>query len=168
MKMGELIFRAWYYLRLGYGTYMSFIVGFVTFVSTTYYLAVERMPLLKEVFSHFYMYVIVSLMLIVSFCVFLGWLHMKRTLAYPTQVRINVEANPYNYIRIPGKETEIIWPLWSVLLQTFQRFLEKENVMTEEEKKEFENVINKIEILRKGGVIGTPRQRQLSKKVDQG
>lgn len=93
---------------------------------------------------------------------------MKRTLAYPTQVRINVEANPYNYIRIPGKETEIIWPLWSVLLQTFQRFLEKENVMTEEEKKEFENVINKIEILRKGGVIGTPRQRQLSKKVDQG
>ena len=107
------------------------------------------------------MFVIVGIVVFGPLGVFIGWLHMKGTLAYPTDVTINVEANPYNYKMMPGKETEISWPLWTVLLGTLQKLLEKENILSPEEKREFENVRAKIQRLREGSVIGKPRRRRV-------
>ena len=86
---------------------------------------------------------------------------MKRTLAYPTQVAITVESNPYNYKIRPGKEAEITWPMWHLLLRVFERLSEKEGVLSPEERREFEELKDKIEKLKKGEVIGMPRQRKL-------
>ena len=73
LKLGELMFRAWYYFRLGYGTYVSFFVSFVMFVSTTYYLAVSNLPFLQEVFPHFFVFVIFGISVITPLSVLIGW-----------------------------------------------------------------------------------------------
>ena len=161
MSLEELAFRAWFYFRNGYSTYLSFPIGFFTFISTTYYLAVQNVPFLKDVFPRFYMYIVVAVVLIFPLGVLIGWLHMKRTLAYPAQMAISVESNPYNYKITPGIGSEISWPMYHLLLETIKKISEKEDILSAEEKKEFEELIIKIERLRKGEVIGAPRQRRL-------
>ena len=163
MKFEELMFRAWYYFRNGYATYLSFPVGFLTFISTTYYLAIKNVPFLQDFFPRFYLFAIVAVIVIFPLGVLIGWLHIKRTLAYPTQIAITTEANPYNYKIRPGKEAEITYPMWHLLLQIIEKLSEKEKVLSPEEKKKFEELRVKIERLRKGEVIGTPRQRKILK-----
>ena len=161
LKLEELLFRSWYYFRNGYGTYLSFPVSFFTFVSTTYYLAVKNLPFLQGVFAHFYVFVVVAIIFLFPFGVLIGWLHMKRTLAYPTQMAINVESNPYNYKILPGISSEISWPMWHLILHTIEKISDKENILSPEEKKEFGKLKVKIERLRKGEVIGVSKQRKL-------
>jgi len=161
LKLVELVFRSWYYFRLGYGAYLAFLVGFVGNIVAIYYLAVKNLPFLYQIFQHFYVFTIILIVLIVPIGVLIGWLHMKRTLAYPTEAAIGVEANPYNYMIVPGKETELFAPYWLMVTNSLQKILEKENILSPEEKREFENIRAKIERLRKGEVIGRPRQRQL-------
>ena len=86
---------------------------------------------------------------------------MKQTLAYSAGMAITVESNPYNYMIKPGTETEITWPMWAMMLRVSQKLLEKENLLSKEEKEELGNIRQKIERLRRGEVIGKPRQRQL-------
>ena len=161
MKLEELVFRAWYYFRNGYGTYLSFPIGFFTFISTTYYLAVKEIGFLRDVFPRFYMYAVVAVIIIFPLGVLIGWLHMKRTLAYPAQMAISVESNPYNYKIRPGISSEISWPMWHLMLRAIEKISEKEDILSPEERKKFEELRVKIERLRKGEVIGTPRQRKL-------
>jgi len=86
---------------------------------------------------------------------------MKRTLAYPAQMAISAESNPYNYRIMPGIGSEISWPMHHLLLRIIEKISEKENILSPEERKELEELIVKIERLRKGEVIGAPRQRKL-------
>jgi len=161
LKITDLIFRAWYYFRLGYGTYLSFFVGFATFISTTYYLAIEKISFLSDLFGRFYEFAVLAILIIIPASVGIGWLHMKRTLAYSTDIEVSVEANPYNYVIVPGKEKEIYAPLWLTIMDSLERILEKQNLLTDEEKKEIEKIRSNISVLMKGGVIGKPRLRHL-------
>lgn len=161
LKLEDFVFRSWNYFRQGYSTYLSFIVGFFTFVSTTYYLAIRSIPFLEEIFPSFYVFVTVGIIVFVPLGVLIGWLHMKGTLAYPTDVAITYESNPYLYKIAPGKEKEISYPLWAILSATLQKLLEKEDILTPEEKREFEDVRDKIQRLREGKIIGEPRQRRM-------
>lgn len=167
LKLAEIVFRSWYYFRLGYSTYMSFLVAFFTFVSTTYYLAVTKVPLLQEIFTRFYSFVIVAILVIVPAGVLFGWLHMKRTLAFPTEATIGVEANPYNYILYPGKETDLYAPAWLLVIRSLRKIAEKENLLSPQEKSEFKNLTATIEKLLKGEVIGMPRQRKLLARLEE-
>lgn len=160
MRTVDLLFRAWYYLRTGYSTYLTFIVGFMSYITVIYKLAIEDLAL-DWIFPRFYIFIIFSLVTIIPLAVLIGWLHMKRTLAYSAGVAISVESNPYNYMIRPGTETEITWPMYAVMLQLLQKILEKESLLSAEEKRKLENVRSKIEKLRRGEVIGKPRQRQL-------
>ncbi len=161
LKFVELMFRAWDYFRHGYSTYLTFIVSFFTFVSTTYYLLIRSVPFLQVIFPHFYVFIIVGIAVFVPLAVFIGWLHMKGTLAYPTQMAIAVESNPYNYLITPGKQEEAFAPAWLLTLKALQKILEKEEMLSPQEKSEFEDISAKLERLLKGEVLGAPRQRKL-------
>lgn len=161
LKLVELVFRAWKYFRTGYSTYLTFFVGFFTFVSTTYYLAIKSVPFLQKIFPHFYIFVIFGILMFVPLSILLGWLHMKGTLAYPTEIAISIESNPYTYKIMPGKEAEIQRPYQELVLRMLKKILEKEGMLSDEEKKELEEVLNKIERLRKGEIVGKPRQRRI-------
>ncbi|RLF09365.1 MAG: hypothetical protein DRJ98_08235 [Thermoprotei archaeon] len=162
MRMMDLVFRAWYYFRIGYSTYLAFMVAFMSYITVIYKLAIQDLAL-SWVFPRFYTFIIFSLFTIVPLAVLIGWFHMKRTLAYSASVAINVESNPYNYMILPGKETEIIWPMHTLYLTALQKILEKENMLSPEEKKAFEEILTKIKRLREGQIVGVPRHKILAK-----
>lgn len=164
MRIVDLLFRAWYYLRTGYSTYLTFIVGFMSYITVIYKLAIEDLAL-EWIFPRFHIFILFSLITIIPLAVLIGWLHMKQTLAYSAGIAINVESNPYSYMIRPGTETEITWPMWAIMLQMLQKLLQRESLLSAEEKHELQSIQDKIQRLRRGGVVGKPRQRQLLGKL---
>lgn len=104
------IFRGWYYFRIGYGTYLTFLLGFVTTIVTVYYLAINNIPELKSVFSSFLWFFVFAVMIGVPLAVFSGYLHFKRTRAFASEQDISVEANPWYWKVTPGRDALISVP----------------------------------------------------------
>ena len=63
MKKIDLGYRAWYYFRNGWSIYFAFVFGAVNTLVVTYYLAIERVPILKEIFPSFVYYVAIAVAL---------------------------------------------------------------------------------------------------------
>ena len=110
MNPRRLLFRAWYYFRIGYGVYLTFVLGFVSTIVTVYYLAINNIPLLKIVFPSFWIFSVLAIAIGVPLAVFSGYFHFKRTRAYSSEVDIATESNPYLFKIVPGKEKEITVP----------------------------------------------------------
>lgn len=132
MNLTRLLFRSWYYFRIGYSTYLTFLLGFATTIVTVYYLAINNIPALKTVFTSFWLFTILSLAVGVPLSVLAGWLHYKRSQAYSSEVDIAVEANPYYFKIIPGKEKELQVPLTVANIDLTVAMARKLGVLTPE------------------------------------
>jgi len=159
MKISRFIFRMWYYFRVGYNIYLSFLLGFATTVVTIYYLAITNIPILQNVFPHFWIFTTVAFSLGVPIACFIGWLHIKGSAIWKSEVDVTVEANPYSYRLAPGKEIEAYVPLYLELLKGVKKMLEREGILGEEERKRIEDLEAKLGTLIKGGALGKPRTR---------
>lgn len=94
--MGKhLGFRAWFYFRQGWATYFAFIFAAVNTLTVTYYLAIENLPVLKEIFPSFLLYLVTVTAIGIPLLVLIGYTHFKKSSAYKAEVAINVESNPY-------------------------------------------------------------------------
>ena len=91
----RLPFRAWFYFRQGYGLYFAFILASVNTLTLTYFLAIERYPVLNEVFPSFIHYVIIAVTIGIPLLITVGYLHYKRSAGYRAEAGINNETNPY-------------------------------------------------------------------------
>ena len=123
-------FRAWFYFRTGYTMYFAFIIAAINTLTVTYYLAVEKVPILVEVFPTFLHYVVIFVAIGIPILVATGYSHFKRTSARKAEVDISVETNPY-MIRILVNSEYILklnLKLSNLLLksQTGQKLSEKE------------------------------------------
>lgn len=49
LNFRQFLFRCWYYFRIGYSTYLTFLLGFATTLVTVYYLAINNIPALKPI-----------------------------------------------------------------------------------------------------------------------
>jgi len=162
-KIEELVFRAWSYFRTGYGTYLAFPIGFIGFVSTTYYLMINNIPFLTSVFPSFSIYIIVMLLIVPPLGVLIGWFHMKKSLAYSSQEDVSIESNPYTYKIKPGIMTEVSWPTSLLVLKMWEALLEKEGALSPEIKQEITSIREKIEKLTEGELIGVRPELRLSR-----
>jgi hypothetical protein len=72
-------------------------------------------------------------------------------------VDITVEANPYLYKMYPGYWQEAFTPLYLELLGGVKKILEKEGMLSEEERGRIRDLEEKLEILMKGGYVGVPK-----------
>jgi len=95
MRKIDVGYRAWYYFRNGWSIYFAFIFGALNTLVITYYLAIERAPVLKEIFPSFVFYVIAALVIGVPLLAMIGWTHWKKSGARRAEVDVNYEANPY-------------------------------------------------------------------------
>ena len=91
----NLIFRAWYYFRTGWGTYFAFIMAAINTLVVTYYLAIENVPILKDFFPSFTHYVLFISIIGVPILVLTGYIHFKKSAAYKSEADINIETNPH-------------------------------------------------------------------------
>ena len=102
MRGSRFVFRMWYYFRVGYSTYLTFFLGFATTLVTVYYLAINNIPTLQELFPHFWLFAAIALIVGVPAACIIGWFHMKGSALWKSEVDITAEANPYLYKMYPG------------------------------------------------------------------
>jgi hypothetical protein len=157
----RLVYRAWYYFRLGYSTYLTFLLGYFSTLVTVYYLAVRNMPPLLDLFPHFLEFAVLATVVGAPLAVVIGWIHLKRSRLFSSEQDIGVEANPYIYKLQPGWMKEAWTPVMLAQLKILRRLSEKGGLLTDSEKKEIAELEGKMETLIKGGYVGSPR-RELS------
>jgi hypothetical protein len=104
----NLAFRTWFYFRNGWSTYFAFIFAAINTLTVTYFLAIEKYPILNEIFPTFIHYVIVFA-IGVPIIVIIGYVHFKRSSALRSEADIQMEVNPY--WRRMLMNTELMIPL---------------------------------------------------------
>ena len=88
-------FRSWYYFRMGWATYFAFIFAAINTLTVTYFLAIERYPVLTGIFPNFLQYVVIVSAVGVPLLVVIGYIHYKRTVAFKSEIDVIMESNPY-------------------------------------------------------------------------
>jgi hypothetical protein len=151
--------RLWYYFRIGYATYLTFILGALNTLVVVWYLAIREVPAIENFFGHFVPFAIVTTLVGVPSGVIIGWVHLKRSLAYSSEQDITAEANPYFYKLPPGYNREAFAPLYLELLVELNRLLDAHNLLTDEDRPRIETIRRKLQVLADGGIVGTPRKK---------
>jgi len=88
-------FRGWFYFRQGWSMYFAFLFAAVNTLTVTYYLAIERYPVLHDIFPSFIHYVLIVTIIGVPLLGFIGYIHYKRSPAYRAEVSVAYESNPW-------------------------------------------------------------------------
>jgi hypothetical protein len=156
----SLPFRAWYYFRMGYSVYLSFIMAVINVMVTVYYLAISNIQELKTVFPDFTTWAITVLIIGTPLAVSVGWVHMKRSPAYRSELDVSVESNPYYYKLPPGYWKEAVVPVMLETMKLNIKLLNKET-LTENEMKDLKALQQKLQTLIDGGRVGSPKEMPL-------
>mgnify|MGYP000306570490 FL=1 len=88
-------FRGWFYFRMGWSTYFAFIFAAINTLTVTFYLAIEKYPLLEFIFPTFFHYVVIICSIGVPALITIGYVHFKRTAARRAEMDVSYETNPY-------------------------------------------------------------------------
>jgi hypothetical protein len=159
MRGINFIARMWYYFRIGYSTYLTFLLGALNTLIVVWYLAAEQIPLVQSLFGHFVPFAVVTSLIGIPLSIAIGWGHLKGSPAYQSEADIGVEANPYYYKFPPGYTREVYGPVYLELLIELKRLLEKENLLNDDDRSRIQSLEGKLRLLNRGGMIGTPRRR---------
>jgi len=159
MSAGRFLGRLWYYFRVGYSTYLTFLLGVANTLVVLYYLLIQNVPSLQAVFPHFAVFVVISVILGVPLAVSVGWLHLKQTPAFLSEIDIGVEANPYYYKLAPGHQIEVFAPINLELLRQMRKIMRSQNLLSDEEDRRMAELERKMETLLQGGYVGSPKRR---------
>jgi hypothetical protein len=165
VNISKALFRAWFYFRTGYNTYIAFFIGFASNVIVIYKLGISENKFLGPFFASLTLFAILALAILIPISISAGLYHMKRTGAYAADASVSTESNPYIYKVLPGKEQEVFLPLWMMTVRGLARLLEQEKTMTADEKRELEDTLAKATALLQGQFVGHPRQRMIEKTV---
>jgi len=95
MMFKDITFRAWFYFRNGWSIYFAFIFAAVNTLTVTYYLAIDRAPVLKSIFPTFFQYVLIICGIGIPLLIVIGYIHWKRSAARKAEIDITYETNPY-------------------------------------------------------------------------
>lgn len=94
-ERAKLFFRAWFYFRNGWSLYFAFIFAAINTLTVTYYLAIDKIPVLLNIFPTFFYYVGAVVLFGIPILVGMGYVHYKRSPAYKSEASIGFEVNPY-------------------------------------------------------------------------
>jgi hypothetical protein len=159
LNFWKLLFRAWFYFRTGYGLYLAFSLGFASNLVVIYKLAVVDNKYLSPFFPSLTVFAIVAVIVATPIAIFSGLYHMKRTGAFAADAAVQTESNPYIYRVTPGKEREVFVPLMILTARGLAKVMDQLKTMTPEERRDFEDVLAKADVLLKGEAVGLTNQR---------
>lgn len=159
MISARWLYRAWYYFRIGYGTYLTFLLGYFSTIVTVYYLAVRNMPTLLDFFPHFGPFAIIATAVGAPLSVAVGWIHLKRSGLYSSEALVAIESNPFNYKLAPGYLKDAYGPAMLAQLRLLHKLSDAAGVLTAAERAEIAELETKWTTLVDGGYVGAPRRR---------
>jgi len=134
-------FRGWYYFRQGWSLYFAFIFAAVNTLTVTYYLAIERIPILVDIFPSFIHYVVIVGSLAIPILILVGYLHFKRTAAYGAEANVVIEANPFQRRMLVN--SELLLKLNLKLIQILSKSVDDKQ-LSDDDKKEYETLVKLI------------------------
>ena len=160
----NLGFRSWFYFRTGWSMYFAFILSAINTLTVTYYLAVEKVPALVEIFPTFLHYVVIFIGLGFPILVATGYAHYKRTSARKAEVDISVETNPYMIRTLVNSEyiLKLNLSLSNLLLKS-----QNNQKLTEEEMKEILEIQNELKSFMKERNVSKERDLDFFRKIGQ-
>ena len=158
VNVSGFIGRAWYYFRVGYSTYLTFILGAANTLIVVWYLAIKDVPSIESIFHDFLPFALVTTAVGIPLSIVIGWIHFKRSSLYTSEQDIGQEADPYNYRFPPGFWTEVFGPLFLELLLQTKQILEANDLLVEEDRIRIVSLEQKLRLLNSGGIVGTPRK----------
>ena len=148
-------FRSWFYFRTGYSMYFVFVLGVLNTLTLTYYLTIDNYPALESVFPTFTTYIVMMVMVGVPVVVLLGYVHMRRSSAYRSDVEVSTETNPYMYKLPPGIHREVMAPFFYEVLGALKK-ADAGQDLSPEEVQNIKDLDKKLEFLVGGGVLKRP------------
>jgi len=155
MKKPIRAFKGFFYFRTGYVIYFAMIVGVVNIMTTTYFLAIDKIPFLLIIFPTFEIYVSTLILVGLPIIVITGWIHLKRVGTFAAEANITTEESPYQYKLAPGHLKEVFGPAYLAVLQINIKKAKGEK-LTEEEINSILNLEKKLIHLIEGGYVGNP------------
>ena len=135
--------------------YFVFVLGVLNTLTLTYYLAIDNYPTLESVFPTFSMYIIIMVMIGVPIVILLGYMHLRRSSAYRSDVEVSTESNPYMYKLPPGIHHEALAPFFYEMLGLLKKADAGEK-LDAEEIQNIKNLDKKLQFLASGGVLKRP------------
>ncbi len=151
----EFVTRLWFYFRTGYGTYLTFFLGALNTLVVVWYLAISHAPYVGSIFAgSFKAFAVIISAVGVPLSIAIGWIHLKKSPAYKSEAEIGAESNPYYFKLTPGVWLEAYGPLYLELLEMSKRVLERDNLLTPDDKTRIKNIEEKLKILNEGGYVG--------------
>jgi hypothetical protein len=155
----RLVSRAWFYFRLGYATYLTFLLGYISTLVTVYYLAIKNIPQLLDMFPNFVPFAVLATVIGAPLSVGIGWTHLKRSKLYTSEIDIAVESNPYTFkLYSSGITRDVQTPSELLRLRLLRKLAEANGLLNDAEKAEIEEIERRYQTLLKGGFIGVPRR----------
>ena len=134
-------FRGWFYLRIGWSTYFAFIFAAINTLTVTYFLAIEKAPVLQEIFPTFVQYVLIVVSIGMPILIAVGYVHYKQSPAYRSEADIWIESNPYQARWLVN--TEIILKLNLKFTELLTK-LSKGETLSDQELKEITDLQNEF------------------------
>jgi hypothetical protein len=133
---GRIVYRSWYYFRTGWATYFAFILAAINTLTVTYYLAIENLPMLKEIFPSFLSYLLTAVVIGVPLLTMLGYYHFKKG-TFKAEADIVTEQNPH-FNRLL-RNTEAFIPVYLEMIELLVK-LSKNEKLSDDEIKRIETV----------------------------
>ena len=134
-------FRAWFYFRTGWAVYFAFMFAAVNTLVVTYYLAIDNISFLQQVFPTFGHYVISVILIGIPALIGAGYIHFKKSPGFKSEADIAIESNPH--ARRNLLNTEAILAAYLFSNDLMMKML-KDEKLTEDEIKKFTEIQNKI------------------------
>jgi len=154
-------FRSWYYFRMGWSTYFAFIFAAINTLTVTYYLAIEKIPVLVSIFPSFIQYVLIVTALGIPILILIGYAHYKRTKAFHSEVEILVESNPFAARNIAN--TEMILELNLKTLDIILGIYKNENI-SDSDMKQIKELHQKISDFKNSRTFSNNKDRDYLRK----
>ena len=149
------MFKTFFYFRIGYATYLVFFIGIINFLTTSYFLAIKKIPEIIDIFPTFEIYIITMVSIGLPLVTLVGWLHFKRTGAYSAESVISQQATPYNFMYQPGYNKEVFGPAYLAILKINKKRLTGEK-LSESDCENIKHLEKKLQHLIDGGYVGDP------------
>ena len=134
-------FRAWFYFRTGWAVYFAFIFAAINTLVVTYYLAIENISFLQQIFPTFGHYVISVILIGIPALIGAGYIHFKKSPGFKSEADIAIESNPHARRNLLNTEAIIAAYLFS---NDLMMKMLKDEKLTDEEVKKFTELQDKI------------------------
>ena len=76
--------------------YLVLFIGITNVLTSTYFLAIEKVPAIKSLIPSFEMYILICFIVGLPLITIFGWFHFKRAGTFSTETSILYEKNSIN------------------------------------------------------------------------